>query len=124
MSQLGLSLGEGSGAPMPPYQRGSETSKEAARQIAEHAGRLQRKYLKSLYEAGERGLIDHEAKAGLKCSITSVQPRRKELNEEYPGPDLVVDSGDRRPSPMDRPCTVWTLSERGRDVVEHMRSRR
>jgi len=114
--QQELSLGPGSGDPMPPANW-RDTSREAARRIAEDASRLQRPYMDALRRAGDAGLTDHEASREIGCALTTIQPRRAELND-LAGPPLVVESENRRPSPTGRPCIAWRLSSHGERVAD------
>lgn len=119
-AQTTLDLAPNAGRPMPPHNW-RETSREAARRIVEHAGRLERAYLMALHEAGEAGLIDHEAKRKIKCALTTVQPRRADLNEHADAP-LVEPGEHKRDSPTGRPCIAWVLTDLGRETAERLTS--
>lgn len=86
-----------------PYQRHSETSKAAAREIIEKLGKLEREVYDALKARGLRGATDQQLQyiTGLKESTQ--RPRRVRLVEL----GLVYDSGERRQTHSGRSATVW-----------------
>lgn len=87
----------------PPYVRSSRTSREAARRIRPHSGRLERLVIEQLLAAGADGLTDPQLQERLHLSGDSQRPTRISLVAA----GRVVDSGVRRPSPRGHPCIVW-----------------
>ena len=78
-----------------------DTEVTAAEHAFERAGRDTRRVVELLTEAGKRGMCDHEGRA----VFYSFPQRRCDLTQR----GLVVDSGQRRPSPRGRPAIVWVL---------------
>ncbi len=62
-----------------PPDSGSDTSREAAEQIAPVAGALAAQVLVFVVQAGENGATDHEIQQGLGMSGDTERPRRWEL---------------------------------------------
>jgi hypothetical protein len=92
----------------PPYVRGSETSADAAVQIAESAKTLRAKVLRFILDRGEFGATDIEIQDVLKMNPSTQRPRRIELV----GSGDVVDSGKSRLTPSGRKATVWVAVQR------------
>ena len=88
-----------------PFQRHSETSKEAAAAL-EGSETLRALVYKAITSSGARGMTDPEAQAELGLSGSPQRPRRVRLVEM----GLVRDSGNRRASEAGRLCTVWVAS--------------
>lgn len=94
--------------PTAPYQVHSETSREAAKQIAPKLGELHRKVWAYIRDSG--GCTDEQLIDGLKRSASTIRPRRIELVAA----GYVEDSGHTARTKADRPATVWRISGKGR----------
>ena len=90
---------------LPPHQKHSTTSRQAAVDQLPHLGRLQRAYYEVLREAGRRGATDHEAATALGRPLSSINARRNELRQL----GLVADSGRRRVSSYGKQAVVWIV---------------
>jgi predicted transcriptional regulator len=90
---------------MPPYQRDSATSKQAALEIAPRAGTLRANVLAYLELADQGGTNDEIARA-LALKLQSVCPR---VNELVKG-GFLKDSGETRLSDSGRKAVVWVLT--------------
>ena len=88
-----------------PFQRHSETSKEAAAAL-EGSETLRALVYKAITSSGARGMTDPEAQAELGWSGSPQRPRRGRRGER----GLGRDSGNRRASEAGRLCTVWVAS--------------
>lgn len=84
-----------------PYQRGSETSREAAESIEEAGGALRGRVLGALRTRG--AMTDGELQEFLAMDPSTERPRRVELVRM----GLVRDSGVRKPTPSGRRATLW-----------------
>ena len=83
-----------------PFQRHSQTSKAAAKQIEPTAGTLRR----LVYDAiRARPMTDAELQEALGLEGSTERPRRREVQRA----GLIEDSGDRRPTPSGRLAVVW-----------------
>ena len=91
----------------PPSQAHSQTSLDAALEIAGVAGTLRRRVYDLLLES-EAGATDEEMQMILDLGGNTLRPRRIELVTA----DLVYDSGETRKTKSGRKATVW----RARDV--------
>ena len=96
-----------------PYQRHSETSREAAESLAGGVARSHEKmvleYLRTLRGLGTRGATDLEIDAYFRTAgvkFTTMRPRRIKLVQQ----GLVVETGETRPTPTGRRATVWTAA--------------
>lgn len=89
---------------LPPYVRGSETSREAAEAIAPDTPTLRRAVLEYLRSRGPTGATDDEMQTALGMHAHTQCPRRIELVSA----GLVVKSGEKRPTRSGRAATVWT----------------
>ena len=83
-----------------PYQRGSDTSEEAARSVRPHRERMADTVLAAI---SLRAMTDEELVEMTGLSPSTVRPRRVELVEA----GLVRDSGERRPTRSGRKAVVW-----------------
>jgi hypothetical protein len=94
---------------LPPFQRHSVTSREAALAFHHQAPTLRARVWRAL-EAASRderaGLTDREAAELLDEQADSVRPRRVELMRF----GLVVDGGRTRRTPSGRRATVWRVA--------------
>lgn len=79
------------------------TSNAAARQIAGHSAQQRAEVLAVIVRAGAFGATDAEVEQATGIRAQSVSPRRGELRKL----GLIVDSGQRRPTPRGRPAAVW-----------------
>ena len=79
-----------------------QTSKDAARAVEPHMGRLQEQVLRTIKACGASGATDREIQGLLRMKGSTQRPRRIELLHA----GLIEDSGTKR----DR-STVWTASE-------------
>ena len=88
---------------MPPYQRHSEESREAAELIEPDAATLRGKVLAHLRECGSTGATDDEMQIALRMNSNTQRPRRIELWRR----DLIRATGHRRPTRSGRSAMVW-----------------
>lgn len=91
------------------YNAPPGTSGEAARMIATHAATQRAAILALFVKAGTFGATDAEIELATDLRAQSVSPRRGELRTL----GLIVDSGQRRPTPRGRPATVWVVTTLG-----------
>lgn len=75
-----------------PFQRGSETSRQAAFDNYPRSGTQRRRVLDAIRNAGDDGMTRDEVAGTLGLSSNSVRPRVKELL----GAALIRESGKRR----------------------------
>jgi hypothetical protein len=94
-------------APEPPAQWHSDTSRDAADQIATVAGRLRRTVYQWLAGRGAQGGTDEEIQGALSMPANTQRPRRVELFDQ----GLVVDSGRRRETRSGRKAVVWVVRQ-------------
>lgn len=93
-----------------PYQRHSETSRDAADRVVGHRETLQEQVFNFLQGCGERGATDEEVQVGLGMNPSTERPRRIELVEA----GRVEPAGDKRATKSGRSAQVWKVkSERG-----------
>lgn len=97
---------------MPPARHNAPagTSKVAAQRIAGHAAKQRADVLAVIVKAGALGATDAEIEAATGLRAQSVSPRRGELVKL----GLVIDSGERRPTPRGRPAAVWVAASLAR----------
>ncbi len=95
--------------PDPPAHHAAPhgTSDVAARAIKPKAETLRQQVLGAIRAAGPRGLCDFEGQALLNLKAQTYGPRRIELMKI----GAVVDSGQRRRTPANRPAAVWIACE-------------
>lgn len=86
------------------------TSEVAADMIAAVANHKRRQVFDVIAAAGLQGATDAAVQAATGLRAQSVSPRRDELRAL----GLIVDSGERRPTPSGRPAAVWKLTQRVR----------
>ena len=84
-----------------PYQRHSETSREAAEQITTRSNTLRAQVLRFIKQRGDA--TDEEIQMGLQMNPSTQRPRRIELVEMM----LVKDSHRRRKTRSGRAAVVW-----------------
>lgn len=87
------------------YQRHSDTSRSAARNIESSASTLRAKVYRFLSVSGEYGATDEELQIALEMNPSTQRPRRIELVEK----GLVKDSGRVRKTRSKRNAVVWTV---------------
>ena len=87
------------------------TSLVAADQIAEHAPTQEALVFEHILSCGRSGSTDDEGEQALGIKPQSYTPRRNALVKRQ----LVVDSGERRPTESGRPAAVWLA----REFAEH-----
>ena len=87
---------------LPPHQRHSQTSREAAETIEPKAATLRRMVLDFIRGQGEHGATRQEIEAGLVMSGNTVRPRVCELMEM----GLVVETDITRNTPSGRRAFV------------------
>ena len=97
----------------PPYQRESDTSRQAAEGVAGKAPTLREQALAlfGLWGKGA-GLTDHQLANLLHVPLQTAVPRRRELVLR----GLVCDSGRRRRTPSGRTATVWVRTGDGEQM--------
>ena len=86
-----------------PFQPHSPTSKDAAKEIRPHLGRLQRKVYDYIVARGQHGATDCELEYFLGLIGSTVRPRRVELQRA----ELIRDSGMKRLTQSGRKAVVW-----------------
>lgn len=94
---------------LPPFVRGSETSRQAALSVAPKLTEMQAKVLgifREHYRLTDEELIDL---SGL--SPSTARPRRVELVDDY---GLVEDSGHTKKGRSGRSMTIWRITDAGR----------
>lgn len=84
---------------------GSQTSKDAAADIREHAHKQRARVLAFIASRGAQGATDQEIEHALGMVGNSVRPRRGELLEN----GCIEDSGETRKTVAGRKATVWRL---------------
>lgn len=87
---------------VPPYQRHSQTSRNAAIAIRPKVGSMKAQVLDYL-ETQEDGATDEEGINALRMNPSTYRPRRIDLVNE----GLVVDSGQRRRVQSGEQAVVW-----------------
>ena len=91
---------------LPPYQKGSDTSREAARSVARGAPTKRAEVYGYILARGDDGATDAEIEGGLSMLRQSVCARRNELVKL----GMIRDSGRRRTSlHTGRRCAVWVV---------------
>ena len=91
---------------LPPYQKGSDTSRDAASSVAESAPTKRAEVYGYILARGKAGATDAEIEGGLSMLRQSVCARRNELAKL----GMIRDSGRRRTSlHTGRRCAVWVV---------------
>ena len=96
-----------------PHQRHSETSRQAAAEIADKIGRLEQNVLLLLSRHAD-GLTDSEGCALLNMEGNTYRPRRVTLADR----GLVYDTGGRRMTAHRKKAVVWAVTPSGIDVLK------
>tara|TARA_R110000824_G_scaffold163509_1_gene339262 strand:- start:619 stop:1020 length:402 start_codon:yes stop_codon:yes gene_type:complete len=86
-----------------PYIPGSDTSKDAAAEIAPHLGRLQALVFDYIESRGGVGATDEEVQDALGISSSTQRPRRVELI----GKGLIKRAASKRKTKSGRDAQVW-----------------
>ena len=86
-----------------PYQKHSETSKAAAKEIEPDAGTQRHKLFGWLYDHGPA--TDQEMQEGVPMDPSTQRPRRVELVRM----GIVRDSGEKRKTRSGRQAIVWEV---------------
>lgn len=97
---------------LPPFERGSDTSRTAAVAL-EGSGQRNAKrarVYKFIIDRGEYGATDSEIERALGMGGNTERPRRRELVLM----GLVVDSGKRRLTATRRQAAVWVVKDQGK----------
>lgn len=94
-----------------PFQRHSDTSREAADAMKYSAETLRETVFNYLNYRGAEGATDEEIQDDLDMAGNTERPRRRELQEA----GKVRDSGMRRTTKTGRQAVVWTT----RELVAH-----
>lgn len=87
----------------PPWQRNSDTSREAAATVRAKAPALRTAVLGYVTGRGEQGATNEEVSVAMGIKLQTVCPRMFELREA----GVVVDSGTRRKTESGRDAVVW-----------------
>lgn len=93
--------------PEAPYQRHSETSKEAAEAIEPDLASLRGQVLAYIRACAENGATDDEVQVALDMNPSTERPRRVELWTA----GWVVQTEATRPTRSGRSATVWIARE-------------
>ena len=97
---------------LPPHQRHSDTSREAAAGIAEKIGKMERSVLLLLSRHAD-GLSDQEGCSLLSMDGNTYRPRRVTLANK----GLVRDTGERRMTAHRKKAAVWAVTPAGADFL-------
>lgn len=93
-----------------PFQRHSETSKDAAYSKEPSAATERARVLEALRRRWPDGLTDDEQQQLLDMNPSTQRPRRIELCRG----GLVEDSGEKRPTRTGRMAVMWRVTEKGK----------
>ena len=89
---------------LPLFQKGSDTSRDAARSVARGAPTKRTQVYRYILDRGKAGATDAEIERGLPMLRQTVCARRNKLVKL----GMIRDSGRRRTSPQTgRRCAVW-----------------
>lgn len=106
--------------PVPMHRGGHVTEAKAARSLELKIGDLRSRVLAAIVEDSDRGITDLELEARLELRRPTGGNRRGELVElglveaaTHPDGTSVT-----RPGPTDRPCKVWTATDRAIPALE------
>jgi len=99
---------------LPPHQRHSDTSVEAAEQVSERFSGMMDTVFKKIGLQGSFGLTDEEGQISLRMEGNSYRPCRVTLVDR----GMVHDSGKRRKTIRNRNAVVWELTEFGKEVFK------
>ena len=93
--------------PLFPGHKKTDTSYQAAREIAHKAPTMRYQILEAIRDAGDNGLTADEAAQKLCLLYVTARPRCTELKEL----GLIADSGRRRDSEHGKAQIVWRLEK-------------
>jgi len=93
--------------PRAPFVRGSQTSREAAREIGPHLNALELVVLEFIRDRGDYGATDEELQGETGLRPDTSRARRVELRDRA----LVRDSGQRRLTDSGRQAVVWVAND-------------
>jgi hypothetical protein len=93
---------------LPPYQRHSDTSREAAELIEPDAATLRGQVLAHIRGCGDKGATDDEVQVALGMNPSTERPRRIELWRA----DLVRRTEATRPTRSGRSASVWVAEKK------------
>lgn len=97
---------------LPPHQRGSDTSREAAAAIAPKFGRMTNAVL-LLIARNQDGLTDEEGQSLMRMEGNSYRPCRVTLADK----GFVADTGQRRLTTHRKKAVVWAITAAGTDYL-------
>ena len=86
-----------------PYQRHSETSRQAADLMIADANKLRAAVYRYIKGCGARGATDEEVQLALALGGNTERPRRRELQQA----GRIEDSGEQRVTRSGRKAVVW-----------------
>jgi hypothetical protein len=92
-----------------PYQRHSDTSKEAAKSMVGHVSRLALEVEKFIASKGQFGATEWEASVGLNMLHQTSSARIRELCLK----NRIRKNGEKRPTATGRNAAVWVISYDG-----------
>ena len=98
---------------MPPHQRHSDTSYEAALRILGTAQTKRGRVYRYIRDRKQLGATDEEIQFTLNMDPNTERPRRRELQIGK----FIVDSGDRRLTRSGRKAVVWVSTETPRGAA-------
>ena len=99
-----------------PFAYGSETSREAARRIADAMPELRLRVWVAVEFAGWAGVTAEDLETLCELPGNTVRPRLVELRED----GLVIDSGRTRRTASGRSATIWVTREAAKEHAPHL----
>ena len=90
----------------PPFVQGSETSREAAKQMRKSAPRMRKLVWEYMLMQRERGCTDEEAQRALGMDGSTQRPRRIELCKK----GMVRRTASKRPGRSGKLAAVWAVA--------------
>jgi len=100
---------------LPPYEKTSQTSKEAAESITDRLGELQSEVLEFIRSKGDYGATADECETSLQMSGNTLRPRKREL--ELKG--MIVPLGIQRKTISGRLAEVYVTKEFKHKEIEN-----
>jgi len=97
----------------PPVPPPADTRRQARERILPIAGKQARRVLEFLRSREKRGGTDHEIAAALEMLPDSARARRTELRDL----GVILDSGERRPTPSGRWAKVWVVADISGEII-------
>lgn len=92
------------------HAEAGDTETAAALDVFPESGSLRFRCCEALYNAGDMGLTDHELAEVTGIYYLTAEPRRNELCRS----GWAMDSGLRRPSPLNKLCRCYVMTPEGR----------